>query len=69
MSEEERLRELAEQTPCDPFAMAAYGRFLKKKGDAFNGIRWERKAVEVLSSRLISPVYPMERYFSIEIMR
>ena len=70
MSEEDRLRLLAEQTPSDPYAMAAYGRYLKhKKGDALNGNRWERRAVELLASRLSSPMHPMERYYSIEIMR
>lgn len=55
MSEEDRLRLLAEQTPSDPYAMAAYGRYLKhKKGDALNGNRWEQRALELLASRRAS---------------
>lgn len=62
-AEEERLRERAENSG-DPYAMAAYGRFLKNKlGDAVNGARWERRAVEFVASKLSPNVTTMERYF------
>ena len=55
MCEEDRLRLLAKQTPSDPYAMAAYGSYLRyKKGDALNGNRWEQRALELLASRRAS---------------
>lgn len=62
-AEAERLRERAERSN-DPYAMSAYGRFLKNKlGDVANGARWERRAVEAVAARLSPNVTAMESYF------
>ncbi len=64
-SEEQRLRERAECTPADPYAIAAYGRFLKNKmGLTTEGERWQRRAVEAVALKLSPTIISMEAYFS-----
>ena len=64
-SEEQRLRERAERAPADPYAIAAYGRFLKNKmGKKKEGESWQRRAVEIVALKLSPTISLMESYFS-----
>mmetsp|Transcript_22147 Transcript_22147/g.55860 ORF Transcript_22147/g.55860 Transcript_22147/m.55860 type:complete len:88 (+) Transcript_22147:252-515(+) len=62
--EERRLHAAATAEPPSHEAMAAYGRFLEhKRGDAVEGGRWQRRAVDLISTRLSTNLYPDITYW------
>jgi len=62
--EARRLHAAATAEPPSHEAMAAYGRFLEvKMGDAVEGGRWKRRAVELVASRLSTNLYPNITYW------
>mmetsp|Transcript_7881 Transcript_7881/g.18187 ORF Transcript_7881/g.18187 Transcript_7881/m.18187 type:complete len:88 (+) Transcript_7881:255-518(+) len=62
--EEARLYAAATADPPSHEAMAAYGRFLQhKRGDALEGGRWQRRAVDLISTKLSTNLYPDITYW------
>ena len=62
--EERRLYAAATADPPSYEAMAAYGRFLEhKRGDLVEGGRWKRRAVELISTKLSTNLFPDITYY------